>query len=226
MSSFKKENIPNFISVFRILLVPVYILLFFDAFGKGDLGFAMFSSGITFIVAGVSDALDGFLARRNHWVSDVGKLLDPLADKLMELAVAVSLAVRFGEAFVFLAVIVIAKEIVMIVGAYLMMSKSQFVVFSVWYGKLATLIWYVLICMMHFFPAFRQNTVLCNAVCIVLILMMIMAFMMYLLNYSSEILNTKAVIIQEKNIKHEERVEKKIIKRVKRVERKKQGKKP
>lgn len=196
---FQKQNIPNFISVFRILLVPIYVLFFFGVLTQNGTVSPMKAAGIVFILAGVSDAADGYLARHNHWVSNIGKLLDPFADKLLEVAVAVCLAVRFDGPFVILATLIIAKEIVMVVGAWLIMAKAKVYVSAVWCGKLATVVWYVLICAVHFFPSATQGDLaFSNVLCIVLILVMFMAFFIYVFNYAAQIQSTKEVIIQNK----------------------------
>lgn len=197
---FKKEQIPNYISVFRIILIPLYVLSFFGVISDPfSIGSPFLSAGVIFVVAGLSDALDGYLARRNHWITDVGKLLDPFADKLLEVVVTVCLAIEFGGPFIILSTIIITKEIVMIVGAYLIMSKSKVYVSAVWCGKLATIVWYLLICVVHFFPqTTRGDLLLSNVLCIILILVMLMAFVIYVLNYAAQIQSTKNAIIQEK----------------------------
>ena len=196
---FKASQIPNYISVFRILLVPVYVLLFFGNIGRGWFDQPFLGAGLVFLLAGFSDALEGYLARRNHWISDIGKLLDPLADKLLEAAVSICIAIEFRGPFVILSAIVISKEIIMIVGAYLLMSKGNVYVSAVWCGKLATVVWYLLICMLHFFPeTAKGDLMLADALCIVLILVMIMAFVFYVFNYASQIQSTKEAIIKKK----------------------------
>lgn len=196
--TFNAKNIPNIISVFRIILVPVYVLIFFGIIPSPvD---KMYMAGILFLLAGFSDALDGFLARRNQWITDIGKLLDPFADKLLEVAVVVCIAIRFRGPFVILAAIIITKEILMVVGAYLILSKSSYYVSAVWCGKLATLVWYLLICVVHFFPNFILGDMLfVNCLCILLILLMIMAFVIYVFNYATQIQSTKEVLIHKKN---------------------------
>ena len=195
---FNVKNIPNYISLFRIILVPIYVLFFFgiitDPFEFGHLP----TAGIVFILAGFSDALDGYLARKNNWITNVGKLLDPFADKLLEVTVIVCLAIEFGGPFTILAAIIITKEIVMIVGAYLIMSRSNVYVSAVWCGKLATIVWYALICVVHFYQDVARFDLICNTLCIVLILVMLMAFVMYVLNYASQIQATKEAIMHNK----------------------------
>lgn len=196
MKKFRANQIPNCISVFRIILIPLYVLLFFEVIQFFSLK-PLVAAGFVFILAGISDAVDGFLARHNHWITDVGKLLDPLADKLLEVVVSICLAIKFGGPFTILSTIIVFKEIVMIVGAYLIMSKSKVYVSSVWCGKLATVVWYVLLCVVHFFPAAEANLLLSYFLCIVLILFMNLAFVVYAFNYASQIQSTKDAIFKK-----------------------------
>lgn len=193
----KKESIPNYLSLFRILLVPAYILFFFGNGLFRDLDHNMFAAGVVFFVAGLTDALDGFLARKFNWISDIGKLLDPLADKLMELSVTICLAIRFRGPFIVLACFIIVKELAMIIGAALLLSKSNVVVSSVWYGKAATIVWYILVCLLTFVPKARAELWFCDMLCIILIVIMILAFLMYIRNYSMQLKETKDVIVED-----------------------------
>ena len=72
----KLKHIPNILSIIRMLLVLVFILVFF--FVSHSL------SIVIFLLAGLTDVIDGYLARKNNWITDLGKVLDPLADKLMQ----------------------------------------------------------------------------------------------------------------------------------------------
>ena len=202
---FKKEHIPNYISVFRIALIPTYVLFFFGIWGSDWAISRLCAAGLVFLIAGFSDALDGYLARRNHWITDIGKLLDPFADKLLEVVVTVCLAIEFKGPFIILSAIIITKEIIMIVGAWLIMSKSNVYVSAVWCGKLATIVWYFLICAVHFFgdPSAEGTIAFYNALCIILILVMAMAFVMYVFNYAAQIQTTKEAIIQKVHSKKE-----------------------
>lgn len=75
----QKKFIPNILSVIRLCLVPIFVVLFFMEYPK-NVWYAIF----VFFLAGATDVLDGWLARRNNWISNVGKILDPLADKTMQ----------------------------------------------------------------------------------------------------------------------------------------------
>lgn len=103
-------NIPNVITVFRIFLVPVVIWLIID----GDLRLAFFA----FLLAGLSDALDGFMAKRFGWQTELGAYLDPIADKLLLMSIYVVLGF-FSHLPVWLVIAVVSRDI-LIIGAFLL----------------------------------------------------------------------------------------------------------
>lgn len=94
-----------------------------------------FALGI-YVLAILTDSLDGYLARRNDWITNLGKVLDPLADKLMLIA---ALTCFYTKQWIplWLLIVVAAKEAIMIVGGALLF-KREIVVFADWYGKLTT----------------------------------------------------------------------------------------
>lgn len=102
-------TLPNLLSLFRILIIPllVYLLIFPDR--RSSLW-----AGVLFLVASITDYFDGYFARRNKSVSDLGKILDPLADKLMVASALIMLAAmdRPGEPSVpaWLVVVILARE--------------------------------------------------------------------------------------------------------------------
>ena len=122
------RHIPNILSSIRLLLVGVFIWLFVKQ--------QYLWSFIVYVVAFGTDVLDGWLARRNNWISNVGKVLDPLADKLMLIAVLACFYAA-GEIPLYILIAIIAKEVLMIsIGAVLYSKKI--VVYADWFGKIAT----------------------------------------------------------------------------------------
>ena len=77
------KNIPNILSLIRLLLVPVFVLLFFAE--------KTFAAAAVFVISGITDVLDGFIARKFGFISNLGKVLDPLADKLTQMSAFVCL---------------------------------------------------------------------------------------------------------------------------------------
>src|SRR5436305_4881704 len=97
-------NVPNVLTVVRILLVPVLVVALLDKTGSGDL-----LAAIVFAVASVTDAIDGYLARSRNWVTTFGKLMDPIADKLLIVAALVAL-VSLNRLDAWVAMVIIARE--------------------------------------------------------------------------------------------------------------------
>jgi cardiolipin synthase len=103
-------SIPNLITLGRILLVPVVVW----AITSGEMSIAFF----LFLAAGISDAVDGFLAKRFHMASELGAYLDPLADKALIVSIYVSLGIA-GALPIFLVILVVSRDI-MIISAFML----------------------------------------------------------------------------------------------------------
>jgi CDP-diacylglycerol--glycerol-3-phosphate 3-phosphatidyltransferase len=97
-------NVPNVLTVIRILLVPVLVVALLENTSDGDL-----LAAIVFAVASLTDAIDGYLARSRNWVTTFGKLMDPIADKLLIIAALVAL-VSLGRLEAWVAMVIIARE--------------------------------------------------------------------------------------------------------------------
>ena len=134
------KHIPNILSGFRILLVGVFAWLFLTTKIPSPQHY-WWALGV-FVLAFVTDVLDGFLARTFNWITPVGKLLDPLADKLMTVTALIVILIKKamnGEEYaIFLALFLLAavKEVLMLIGGLLML-KHRKVAYSDWYGKTA-----------------------------------------------------------------------------------------
>lgn len=129
------KHIPNILTILRFLFIP--IILHFIFTGNYILGF------IFFTISGITDILDGFIARKFNLISNFGKLMDPLADKLTQISVLAAL-VSVKIIPVWILAIVVLKELIMVVGASFLYGKDV-VVYSKWYGKLATVLFYLAI---------------------------------------------------------------------------------
>ena len=129
------KNIPNILTIIRFILIPV--ILYFIITGNYLLGFVFFT------ISGITDILDGTIARKYNLISTFGKLMDPLADKLTQISVLATLT--FKDIIpIWILVIVILKELIMIIGASFLYGKDV-VVYSKWFGKLATVLFYLAI---------------------------------------------------------------------------------
>lgn len=129
------KYVPNILTIIRFLLIPIIITLISS--GK------YVDAIIVFSISGITDILDGTIARKYDLISDFGKLMDPLADKLTQLSMLLMLTVK-KIIPLWIVVVVFIKEFCMICGASFLYGK-ELVVSSKWYGKLATTLFYLAI---------------------------------------------------------------------------------
>jgi len=130
-SEAKMKNIPNILSGFRIVLVPIFAFLFL---GLNNIPWAC---GV-YILAGVTDIADGFIARKFNYVTKLGIILDPIADKLLQLTVTASLAIS-GLKFMWIVFgVLLLKEILQLIGGLFLLKKKDVVIPSVWFGKVSS----------------------------------------------------------------------------------------
>ena len=129
------KYIRNSLTILRFILIPV--ILYFIFTGNYLLGF------IFFTLSGITDILDGTIARKFNLISNFGKLMDPLADKLTQISVLASLVIK-DIIPLWILIIVVLKEFIMIIGASFLYGKDV-VVYSKWFGKLTTVLFYIAI---------------------------------------------------------------------------------
>ena len=114
-------NLPNSITLLRILLIPVFVWLYLEPTPERALW-----AGLVFSAAAFTDFLDGYLARRSGQITNLGKLLDPVADKLL-VASGLILLVQVQQVAVWLAIVMIARELI-VTGARMVAAKEGFIV--------------------------------------------------------------------------------------------------
>ena len=131
------KNIPNILSVIRICLVVAFVVVFFSPASK-------IWALVIFLTAGATDVVDGFLARRNNWITDLGKILDPFADKLMQCTVLICLCIESVVPLWFL-LIFFAKEALTLLLGFIAIRRRSVVVVSKWYGKASVCLFYLTI---------------------------------------------------------------------------------
>src|SRR5947208_11858197 len=124
-------NVPNVLTVVRILLVPVLVVALLDKTSGGDL-----LAAIVFAVASTTDAIDGYLARSRQDVTTFGKLMDPLADKLLIVAALVAL-VSLNRLAAWVAMVIIARELA-VTGLRAVAVEQGVVISASWLGKVKT----------------------------------------------------------------------------------------
>lgn len=160
-------TIPNLLSMVRLLLIPVIMVLYlhYDKY--------VFAA-IVIVISGITDVVDGIIARKFNMISDLGKVLDPLADKLTQIAMVVCIAINTPYVF-FLVGILIIKDLLLFLLGLFVLKKTDTVNSSRWYGKVCTVIIYSSMFALFLFPKIDPTIVgilfsVCSAFAVVSII--------------------------------------------------------
>ena len=122
------------LSVLRICIIFPFIMYFLND--------NYFIAAFFLIISGLSDMIDGAIARKFNQITKLGKILDPVADKLTLLAVVVCMGIKFPE-IIPLVIILLTKDIIMLVAGILLLKRGIELPASKWYGKAATIFFYI-----------------------------------------------------------------------------------
>lgn len=162
-------TIPNILSVFRLCLIPVIMWFYI---GRQD----YLGTLVMLIVSAVTDIVDGMIARKYNMVSDVGKVLDPIADKLTQIAMLFCLISRFPYMTYPFAILVF-KEVCTGITSLISIKRTSTVKGAVWHGKLTTVSLYAMMAVHLFW--YNISHVISLIIVGVCIGMMLMSFIMY-----------------------------------------------
>ena len=162
-------TIPNLLSLVRLLLIPIIVWLYV---GKGNY-YAAF--GVV-VLSGATDLVDGFIARRFNMISDLGKILDPAADKLTQAALFVCLASKYSFMWVLFGVFAL-KEIGMMIMGAIDMKKTDSVNGAQWYGKVNTAVVYGTMMLLILLP--DLDPIIANAILVFDAAVMLASLTMY-----------------------------------------------
>lgn len=148
------NTIPNWLSFIRIALIPVFVVLFLKGY--------VLTAVIIMALAAITDLFDGKIARKFNQVSNLGKILDPIADKLSQMAIVVVLIVTYWDnAIKYLFMFFIVKEVIMIIGGVILLSMGMRPTAAEIWGKVATNVFYI---GMIIILALGENGALCNII--------------------------------------------------------------
>lgn len=160
-------NVPNILTVLRFLTIPVFgWYLFREQYNVAVL---------LFLFSGITDVLDGYIARKYNMVTSWGKLADPIADKLMQITAIVLLVINNRMPFVVLIVLGV-KETLMLLGSIMLYKKDNFIVSANWYGKMSTVIFYMAIGLMM---VFKTNVMYMKILMYIMVASAMFALIMY-----------------------------------------------
>lgn len=170
------KKIPNILTVLRLIMIPLFVLSFYSDYEHRKILYLSI-----FVLSGISDVADGLIARKFNCESKFGKLMDPFADKLMQISVAICVA-GVDHKVMWVPIFLAVKELCMVLGAAGLLKKSNIVVQSNWAGKLATVIYFGTFMALLIFeemirPEFTQ------LLCMLFALFSVLAFIIYILKY-------------------------------------------
>lgn len=181
-------NIPNMLTILRIILVPVYLIIFFS-----NMENRILIAGLIFILAGITDVLDGQIARKYNLQTKLGTVLDPFADKLMTFAILISFTLsNLIPGWILIALGI--KEIILICGgALLYFSSFNEVVPSNKYGKSATALFYAATLSI----VFKLPVILSQVLFLVTVVFNILALVNYMNIYIRLVKNREVTVDKE-----------------------------
>ena len=137
MVRFSKEcvfNVPNMLSFFRILMIIPFVISFL----KGNYVLSL----LILCISGITDILDGIIARKTNQITKLGKFLDPVSDKLTLIAVVICLSLKFSEIIPFVGILLV-KDLSMLVAGGVLIANGVELPAARWYGKISTAAFYV-----------------------------------------------------------------------------------
>lgn len=186
-------NLPNKLTLFRIFLIPIYMVLMLAPIIKDDIVCRIVCVSI-FIVASLTDMLDGKIARKYNLVTNFGKLMDPLADKFMVFGALLAMLVKYDylrSVFVWAAAVIMFRELA--VSSLRLLAAGKKDPSASWLGKVKTVSQIVMICAVMLepvvlpFPIFTEMHLLSYITIIATIVMTVWSGISYFVSYSKVI---------------------------------------
>ena len=163
-------TIPNILSYLRIALIPLIIWLYI---GRSNYTWAL----VVILISSATDVADGFIARRFNMITDFGKMIDPVADKMTQLAILICLISRFPLILLPFSIMLV-KEIVSFFIRLRLFQKANRVYGAAWHGKANTVILYAMLCAHIVFPYSIKGTI-STATILLSSAFMLFSFVMY-----------------------------------------------
>lgn len=182
IKDWKKEilTVPNLLSLFRLLLIPIYMAIYLNADGNQT---DYYIAGAILAVSCLTDLIDGKIARHFNLITNVGKLLDPVADKATQFTLIVCLASRYPVLYYVIALFVV-KEAFQFFAMLWLYKKGKVLKGALISGKICTTILFLSLISMVVYPAMTVRQV--EIIAVIDLIFMVMAFTEYALAYFSK----------------------------------------
>lgn len=174
----KKEilTIPNLLSLFRLLLIPIYVHIYLNA--TEDYQYVL--AGVIMSISCITDMIDGKIARRFNMISNVGKVLDPMADKVTQLALILCLSAKYPILYPVL-VLFLAKEFFQLFAVIINFRRGKVLPGALFAGKICTTVLFVSLIAMVLFPQMHPFVV--DLIVLTDAVFLLFSFVSYILAY-------------------------------------------
>lgn len=169
-------KLPNILCYIRFILIPIFVLLYI----KADTRSEYVRAALVVFISGATDFFDGFIARKFDMITDLGKLLDPLADKMTQAALIFVLVIKIRWMFLLLILFVVMQLFLLIAGI-VMLKKGTKLNGAKWFGKISTTVFYAVMLVLVSMPTLHQNTM--NLLMLVCGGFLLLSFLLYIKEY-------------------------------------------
>ena len=169
-------TIPNILSLFRLSLIPVYAGLYLNATEK----YQYILAGTILTISCLTDMIDGKIARKYNMITALGKILDPLADKLTQFALTICLSMKYPVLYPFLSLFVI-KELFQLVLGIVFLRRGKMLPGALMAGKVCTTVLFVSLILLVFIPDMSHGAV--TSIAAVDTIFLMISFVSYALAY-------------------------------------------
>jgi len=179
ISKFSKKDlygIPNILCYIRFLLIPVFVVLYI----KASTPYEYLRAAAVVFVSGMTDFLDGFIARRFDMVTELGKVIDPLADKLTQASLIFVLVVKIRWMFLILILFVVMQMFLLIAGL-VMLKKGTKLNGAKWFGKVSTTVFYATMLLLVSLPSLEAR--ITNLLILICGAFLMLSFSLYIREY-------------------------------------------
>ena len=178
VKNWKKDilTIPNLLSLFRLILIPVYMVIYLNATEMRD----YITAAVILAVSCLTDLIDGKIARKFNMISTVGKILDPLADKATQFTLIICLSVKYPVLWN-LVILFVVKESFQLIAGLITLRKGRMLTGALITGKVCTTILFVSLIVLILIPEIGKSVV--NVITIVDAVFMLIAFADYIHAY-------------------------------------------
>jgi cardiolipin synthase len=194
LAKFSKKDlwtIPNILCYIRFLLIPLFVVLYIKAEEPKE----YWQAAAVVLISGITDFLDGFIARSFNMITDFGKLIDPMADKLTQAALIFVLVVKIKYMFILL-ILFVVTQLFMLGAGIAMLQKDKRLNGAKWFGKVSTTVFYGVMLVLISMP--KLNESIANILMLLCGMFLLLSFSLYVREYVKLYREAK---VQENNAK-------------------------